>query len=139
MDIKKLIDKYKDIILYLFFGICTTAVNVIIYTICAYPLNIGTISSSIIAWIFAVLFAYVTNRKWVFYSEAITNLEKLKELLSFLGCRLTTGVVDWACMFIFVLLIGLNDVNIKFAANILIIILNYAAGKWIVFKHKYYR
>lgn len=136
MKIREQIFLYKDIIFYLFFGICTTAVNVILYWICAYPLNLETMPSSIIAWIFAVLFAYITNRKWVFHSDATTSLEKIKELFSFFGCRLATGFVDWACMFVFVLLIGFNDVFIKFAANILVIILNYVASKRIIFKHK---
>lgn len=50
--------------------------------------------------------------------------------------RLTTGIVDWTCMFVFVKLIGLNDVIIKFAANILVIVLNYAASKRIIFKRR---
>lgn len=92
--------------------------------------------SSVIAWFFSVLFAYMTNKKWVFHSEATTSLETIKEFFSFLGCRMATGIVDWVCMFVFVLLIGFNDVFIKFEANVLVIVLNYIASKWIVFKHK---
>ena len=55
------------------------------------------------------------------------------EVLSFFGCRLATGVVDWACMWVFVELLGLNDVIIKIAANILVIILNYVASTFIIF------
>ena len=130
-----LIKKYKDVIAYLFFGVCTTLVNVIVYYIAAHPLHLNVMVSTIIAWIAAVLFAYLTNRKWVFNSQASTKMEILKEITSFFGCRLATGVVDWLCMYVFVDIIGLNDVIIKFAANVLVIILNYTASKLIIFRN----
>lgn len=134
MNFKELFNKYKDVIPYLFFGVCTTVVNVATYWVCAHWLGCGTMVSTIIAWVLAVLFAYITNRKWVFHSEAHGRTEIMKEICSFFGCRLATGVVDWGCMFIFVDLLSWNDVVIKFAANILVIILNYIASKLIIFK-----
>ena len=131
MDIKKLYEKYKDIIPYAVFGVLTTLVNIAVYWLMAHPLGLGVMPSTIIAWIAAVLFAYITNRKWVFHSEANTRNEIIKEIISFFACRLATGVVDWACMFIFVDVLHLNDVVIKTAANILVIILNYIASKLI--------
>ena len=136
MDIKKLYEKYKDIIPYAVFGVLTTLVNIAVYWLMANPLGLGVMPSTIIAWIAAVLFAYITNRKWVFHSEANTRNEIIKEIISFFACRLATGVVDWACMFIFVDVLHLNDVVIKTAANILVIILNYIASKLIIFKKK---
>ena len=131
-----MIDKYKDVILYLFFGICTTLVNVVVYWLCAHPLEVNTMVSTIIAWILAVLFAYVTNRKWVFRSQAITIDGIIKEIISFFGCRLATGIIDWICMFVFVEILYFDDVVIKLAANMLVIILNYVASKLIIFKKK---
>ena len=136
MNLKKIIQKYKDVIPYLFFGVCTTLVNVVVYWVCAHPFNFNIMVSTIIAWVLAVLFAFITNRKWVFHSEAKTRKEIIKEIVSFFGCRLATGVVDWACMFIFVKILGWNDVVIKFAANILVIILNYIASKLLIFRKK---
>ena len=136
MNLKKIIQKYKDVIPYLFFGVCTTLVNVVVYWVCAHPFNFNIMVSTIIAWVLAVLFAYITNRKWVFHSEAKTRKEVIKEIVSFFGCRLATGVVDWACMFIFVKILGWNDVVIKFAANVLVIILNYIASKLLIFRKK---
>lgn len=136
MDIKKLWQKYKDVIPYIFFGVCTTAVNVIAYWLFAHALNQGVMLSTIIAWVLAVLFAYLTNRKWVFHSEAKNIGEITKELLSFLGCRIATGVLDWACMYVFVTVLNWNDVFVKAAANILVIILNYVASKFLIFKRK---
>ena len=136
MDFKILLLKYKDIVLYLFFGVCTTLVNVIAYWICAYPLDINTMTSTIIAWVLAVLFAYITNRNWVFQSEAHTSKDILKEIISFFGCRFATGIVDWVCMFIFVQLFCLNDIFVKVATNVLVVVLNYVASKIIIFRKK---
>ena len=84
----------------------------------------------------AVLFAYVVNRKWVFHSEAHTTQDICKEMVSFFGYRLATGIADWLCMFVFVDLLHANDVLIKMAANILVCVLNYVASKFIIFKKK---
>ena len=134
MNFRHLWDKYKDLIPYAFFGVCTTLVNVISYWFFAHVLRQGVMLSTIFAWILAVLFAYVTNRRWVFHSEAKTSKEILKEIISFFGCRLATGILDWACMFIFVKRLEWNDVVIKIVANILVIIINYIASKFVIFK-----
>ncbi len=131
---KALFQKYKDVIPYAIFGVLTTLVNIASYWLCAHALGMPVMASTIIAWILAVLFAYVTNRKWVFLSEAKGRRAIVKEMLSFFVCRLATGVVDWACMFLFVDVLHWNDVLIKTGANILVIALNYIASKLIIFK-----
>ena len=136
MDIRKIYEKYKDVIPYLFFGVCTTIVNVVAYWVSAHLFHLGTMLSTVIAWILAVLFAYVTNRKWVFHSTAVGTHEIVKEMLSFFSCRLATGVVDWLSMFVFVDVLGWNDLIIKIVANIVVIVLNYVASKLIIFKKK---
>lgn len=133
---KKLFEQYKDVIPYLFFGVCTTGVNVVTYWVMAHPLNMEVMPSTVVAWFLAVMFAYLTNRKWVFHSSASGNTEVMKELVSFFGCRLATGVVDWACMYLFVDILALDDVLIKLAANVLVIVLNYIASKLLIFREK---
>jgi len=133
---KKLLAQYKDVIPYLFFGVCTTLVNVVVYWLVARFLHMDVMPSTIVAWFAAVLFAYFTNRKWVFHSNAHGRAEITRELFSFFGCRLATGVVDWVCMFIFVDLLLWNDVFIKFAANVLVIVLNYIASKLLIFSKR---
>lgn len=130
---KKLLIQYKDMILYLFFGVCTTLANIITYWLMAHPLHMKVMPSTATAWFVAVLFAYLTNRKWVFHSSANGSAEVAKELISFFGCRLATGVIDWACMYIFVDILMWNDMLVKFAANVLVIILNYVASKLFIF------
>ena len=136
MGLRKVYDKYKDVIPYLFFGVCTTLVNVMVYWVCARMLSFNTMMSTVIAWILAVLFAYVTNRKWVFHSAAKMGKEAVMEMLSFFGFRLATGFIDCVCMYICVELLNLNDVIVKFAANVLVIILNYVASKAIIFRKR---
>ena len=134
--IKEMYKKYKKIIMYLFFGGCTTLVNILSYYIMSHVLNCSVMFSTIIAWVIAVFFAYVTNRKWVFDSKVHDKKELLKEITSFFVCRLATGVFDWLCMYILVERLGFNDLVIKIIANIIVIILNYIASKLIVFNDK---
>lgn len=135
-DLKALYQKYKDIIPYGVFGVLTTLVNIAVYWLMAHPLQCPTMPSTITAWLAAVLFAYVTNRKWVFHSEARTRNEVIKEAVSFFACRLATGVVDWLCMFVFVDILHFHDVVMKAIANVAVIILNYIASKLVIFKKK---
>ena len=132
--IKQLCVKYKDILAYGFFGVCTTLVNTLVYWVCAHPLSLAVLPSAVIAWFLAVLFAYVTNRKWVFHSEVVTPGEIRAELVRFYSCRIATGVVDWLYLFVFVDLLHWNDLVIKLAANALVIVLNYIASKLLIFK-----
>lgn len=130
----ELFNKYKSMIMYLVFGVATTIVNVVVYSFCSGLLKISTTGSTCIAWLIAVLFAYVTNRKWVFESGASTAGMIVKEVVSFFSCRLATGAVDLIIMYVCVDRIGWNGIMIKALANVLVIILNYIASKLLVFK-----
>ena len=101
--IKKLLAKYGDMIPYAIFGVLTTLVNIAAYWLLAHPLGLPTVPSTVIAWVLAVLFAYVTNRKWVFHSKAVTRQEIIREGISFYLCRLGTGVLDWLGMYVMVI------------------------------------
>lgn len=136
MKVKELFVKHKVMLPYIFFGVCTTLVNIGIYWIAAHLCEIGIRASTVVAWIAAVLFAYFTNRRWVFQSEAEGYKEKIAECISFFLCRLATGVVDWCCMYIFVECLLWNDMLVKIGANILVIILNYIASKVLIFKRR---
>lgn len=132
---KEKIDKYKDAIPYLFFGVCTTLVNMLVYWVFAHVFSLSVLISTVISWVLSVLFAYVTNRKFVFHSEVKSTKGILKEVISFFSCRLLTGVVDLACMLIFVDILNVNDILMKIVANVIVIILNYVASKLLIFKH----
>ena len=134
--LKALYTRYQDVIPYLFFGVCTTLVNMAAYAVAAYPLGLSVTASTVIAWVLAVLFAYVTNRRWVFHSEARTTAEIGRELLSFFSCRAATGLLDIGCMALFVDVLGWNDLLIKALDNVLVIILNYVASRLLIFRKK---
>lgn len=131
---KKLFQNYKDVIPYLFFGVCTTFVNVIIYWGTAHLMKVDVMISAFIAWGMAVIFAYITNRRWVFHSSSFGIKDTIREIISFFVFRLATGIVDLLCMYIFVDILNFNDVIIKIVANILVITLNYLASKLVIFR-----
>ena len=133
---KTLYRRYQDVIPYLFFGVCTTLVNMAAYWVAAYPLGWSVTASTVIAWILAVLFAYVTNRRWVFHSEARAAAEIMREMASFFSCRLATGLVDLGCMFLFVDVLHCNDLIVKALDNVLVVVLNYAASKLLIFRRR---
>ena len=128
---KELLLKYKEVIMYLIFGVLTTVVNIVVYYIMADMLQVHYMISNIVAWFLSVLFAYVTNRKYVFESKSI---EIIKEMVSFFGARLATGVMDMAFMWIFVGLGLLPDFVAKVITNVFVIIANYILSKLVVFK-----
>ena len=136
MRISALLQRYKSQLLYLFFGGCTTLVNVVIYGVCAHMAELSTALSTAIAWGVAVLFAYLTNRTWVFESRACTAPDILREAWSFLLCRLATFGLDLAIMYLCVDRLGLPDIPIKLLSNLLVIVLNYVASKVIIFSKR---
>ena len=133
MRISALLQRYKSQLLYLFFGGCTTLVNVVVYGVCTRMAALSTTLSTAIAWGTAVLFAYITNRTWVFESRARTAPDILREAWSFLLCRLATFGLDLAIMYLCVDRLGLPDIPIKMLSNLLVIVLNYIASKLIIF------
>ncbi len=133
--IKEYLDKYRDVILYLIFGVLTTAVNIIVYWFCVHVLGTPVMFGTVAAWALSVLFAYMTNRSMVFHSTAAGSQEILKEIASFFACRLGTGVVDWVIMFVFVNILHFNDMFVKIAANVIVIVLNFVLSKFVIFKH----
>ena len=133
--IKKVYEKYKEIINYLIVGGLTTVVSLAVYYACVLSfLNpdepIQLQAANVISWIAAVAFAYFTNRKYVFES---TNTNLLKEALTFLGSRFTTLLIDMVCMYLMVTLGGFNDKIAKLVVQVIIIIANYVLSKFVVF------
>ncbi len=124
-----MLKKYKEVIMYLLFGGLTTVINIAVYNLLYYAAHIGNVPSNIIAWIISVLFAYVTNRLWVFESK---NGSVIKEAASFFGCRSLTGLLDVAVMFLAVDILKLPAGIMKLVSNVIVIVLNYVASKlWI--------
>jgi putative flippase GtrA len=134
--LKNIFTKYREILLYLFFGGMTTLVNYISYALFTDIFHINYLISNALAWLLSVLFAYITNKIYVFESKTTGFSEILKELSAFIGCRIFSGVIDMAVMYIGVNLLSLNDKIIKIAANVIVVILNYVFSKLFIFKKK---
>ena len=132
--IKELYLKYKEIINYLIFGVLTTLVNIISYAIFTKVLKINYMISNIIAIFISILFAYVTNKIYVFESKNNGIKDILKEIISFFTCRGATALMDMGLMFLTVSIMHLNDMLMKILVNIIVILLNYIFSKLIVFK-----
>lgn len=138
--VKELYKKYKEIINYMIFGVLATVVNLavkwlLLFTILNKENGFELQTAIIISWIAAVLFAYFTNRKFVFESK---NEKKLKEFISFIASRLATLLIEMFVMWFFVTLLKLNSnsyvIVFTLVAQALVIIGNYVFSKLFVFK-----
>lgn len=134
--IENLIKRYRMLISYGIFGVLTTAVNLGCYYICARTLAISVMISSLIAWVVGVIFAYITNRIWVFESRNNKREDILKEVFSFACGRGASEVIELVILFIFVSCLHYNDIIWKVISNIVVIIFNYFFSKFIVFRKK---
>lgn len=123
----------KEIVLYIIFGVLTTLVNIISYLLFAKIFGINNLLSNIMAWGFSIVFAYITNRIYVFESK---NENILYEFSLFVMGRGLSGIVDSILFYTFVVWWMLDDVISKIVINIIVIILNYVFSKWIIFKEK---
>ena len=133
---KALLEKYRGLILYAVFGALTTAINIAAYALCYRVLKLPNVPSNVVAWVLAVLFAFVTNKLYVFESKSLERGTVLRELVSFVGARLATGLLDLAVMFVGVDVLHGPDLVFKAASNIVVILLNYVFSKLIVFRKK---
>lgn len=133
---KRLYDKYEELILYVFFGGLTTLVNIVVFWLIADVMHIHYMAANAAAWALSVLFAYVTNRKWVFKSKRHGFYPVLAELGMFVGGRLLSGAGDMLIMFICIDVIGLINLVAKILSNVFVVIFNYIFSKLIIFRNK---
>ncbi len=137
-NIINIYNKNKEIINYLIIGILTTIVSLASYYLLTFtilnPNNAFELQlANIISWILSVLFAYITNRKYVFSS---TNKNIKKELSKFISSRFTTLLIDMGLMALLVTILNFNDKLVKLIVQIIVIALNYIFSKLFVFKEQ---
>ena len=133
--LKALLVKYREILSYLIFGVLTTLVNYVSYLLLAPFFKVSFIPVTI-AWILSVLFAYFTNRKYVFQSKASGKKALLFEILSFFGARLLSLGLDLGIMAVFADWLSFNDKIVKLVSNVFVVIFNYVASKLVIFRKK---
>lgn len=147
---KKLIEKYKEIITYVIFGVLTTVVNFVVFRLCEILLGERLyLLSNIIAWAVSVAFAYITNKIWVFESKSFKPGVVIKEVCSFAAARLFSLGVEEGGLVLFVELLGFGKISLtllgftitgqlisKAILAVIVVILNYFFSKYVIFKKK---
>lgn len=121
--------KYHEIISYLFFGFCTTLLNVLVFY-CMRLLGLSLYLSNGISWIVSVLFAFLVNKKYVFGSKKNPS----RECISFISLRLISLIVDMGLMIFFTQVLSVQEILSKIIVNIFVIIVNYIISKFMIFK-----
>ena len=138
--IKEYYEKYKEVIKYLIFGVLTTVVNFVAYYLFIYLFKTSEgmygLVSNILANVVAILFAYFTNRNFVFESKSVGFKAITREIFSFFVCRIFSMVIDALIYFVGCTLLKMPDFIVKFIGQVVVIILNYVFSKLIVFKKK---
>ncbi len=134
--IKEIIKKVltKEVIFYLIFGVLTTLVNIITFTILTNIFILNENLSKAIAIVFAVLVAYFTNRKWVFNSSANTIKEKFIEFYKFILSRALTMIIEYFGFYLLFNILNIQKDISNISITILVIILNYFLSKFFAFK-----
>lgn len=128
--------RYKQPLMYTFFGGLTTIISIAVFGFFSYVVCMDEITANSISWIIAVLFAYITNRIWVFHAVTDGVAEKLREMTAFFGGRLLTLLFETVMLLIFVTWLRLNKMLIKLIATIFVMILNYVISKIFVFRKR---
>lgn len=132
--------KHKEGMRYLIFGALTTIVNILIYTVFSALILKGIENDSlrvniseVIAFIAGVIFAYITNKLYVFNSKTNGMKDLAREITSFFSCRIVTEIISILMMNVSVWF-SINDILMKVVSNIVVIILNFVFSKILIFK-----
>lgn len=133
---RSLWEKYRSILIYLIFGVLTTAVNYLVYIPCLNLLGLSASVSNVIAWCVAVLFAFLTNKPFVFESKDWSAKTVVPEFTKFVGTRVASGLLETLILLVAVDMLGWNGVIWKLVTNVIVVILNYIGSKLLVFRRK---
>lgn len=132
--IKQLWARYHAPLLYLFFGGLTTIINYAVFYICNTPFNMYYQLANFIAWFVSVVFAFLTNKVWVFGSHYTTVAAFCREAISFFFYRGLSYFLDAGIMYVGVSLLAQNANLTKLADQVIIVVLNYFFSKFLIFK-----
>ena len=124
----------REMFNYLLFGVLTTAVNIVSFWLLDSGLELDYKISTVISWIVSVIFAFVTNKLYVFNSKSMDTRSVFKELLSFVFFRWLSLIIDLLTMIVLVEFLKLDSLFAKIVANIFVVVFNYFASKYVIFK-----
>ena len=128
--------KYEEGINYLIFGFLAFVLNYVLYFLFSSAMQMHYMAAPALSWVLTVVFAYWTNRTFVFKSKNKDAQSLGKEFLSFIGARVATEVLELALMFLMVDCVDLNEYLSKFACQVIVIVANYFLSKLWIFKEK---
>ena len=131
--IRALLREHREILSYVFWGVMTTAVNYVSYTLLTELLHVHYLTSTVIAWIISVLFAYFVNKLFVFQSRD-WGWTALRELWQMVASRLFSLGLELAIMWLFVDTLRCPHTLVKLCANVVVVVVNYVLSKFIIFK-----
>lgn len=134
--IRRFLHQYRSIISYLFFGGLTTLVNFLVFFPLYNWLKFSGALSNVVAWVVAVIFAFLTNKPFVFGSHDWSAKIVVPELARFIGCRVGSGLLETAAVWLFVDSLLWNGNWVKIIVSIIVVLLNYVSSKWLVFIRK---
>lgn len=134
--LKRLLNQYRSILIYLIFGVLTTIVNYLVYLPCYNLLGLSASVSNGIAWVFAVAFAYLTNKPFVFESKDWSAKQVIPELTRFVGTRIASGVSETVILLLAVDMMGWNGNIWKLITSVMVMVINYVGSKLLVFRKK---
>ncbi len=123
-----------EMILYIVFGVCTTIINILVCGLCYDVLHWNVLVANTIAWIFAVIFAFITNKLYVFKSKSFEKKLFWREFVTFMVARLLSLGIDSLGMWLLVEVYGGNVWIAKVLMNVIVIIINYVLSKLVIFK-----
>ncbi len=132
--IKKYAKKYKQFITYTICGSLATVVNLATYFYFNRMHDVSALYSNALAWVTSVIFAYVTNKVFVFKSkhEKITHI--IKEFSAFIFARFSSGLIDMFLLWFGVYILSMYDVIVKILTAVVVVIMNYVFSKFFVFR-----
>lgn len=131
-----LIKKHRSVLIYLVFGALTTVVNYAVYLPCYNLLGMSAVLSNAIACAVAILFAYVTNKPFVFGSNDWSFQTVIPEFTKFVGTRIASSATETVILWLTVDQMGWNGNLWKLATSILVVVVNYVGSKLLVFGGK---
>ena len=126
--------KHEEGINYLIFGFLAFVLNYILYFVFADAMQMHYMAATVLSWVLTVVFAYWTNRTFVFKSQNKDIGSVVKEFVSFIGARIATEVLELVLMYVMVDLLSINDKISKLVCQVLVILANYVLSKIWIFK-----
>lgn len=132
----------KEMLLYMLFGVGTFCIDTGMFITLSFFLELDKSTlllhvCSVFSTMLAILFAYFTNRRFVFKSNKAER-EILKEFFEFLSARICTLIISEIFLEITVIHLRLEERLMKLAINIVVIALNYVLSKFWIFKKNTY-